>query len=157
MNRFSIHWYGLLAIAVIIFGPLSTSFSQEAMPDANLIIITTPDKPDAALKNIGRIFVASDYEIESSDANLGLITTKPTKKGYGFLGAGSLIVKLTAQIDECDSSTCISLTGKFDENMKIENAGMNGSPKKSSWNFMDGIAKKYKGGKITYEVVHDKD
>ena len=144
-----------LALALLIYFSTSILFAQEILPDANRIIITTLDKPETAFKNIARIFVASDYEIESSDINLGLVTTKLTKKSYGFLGAGSLNLKLTAQIDECDSSTCISLFGKFDQDMQIENGGMGGSPKKSAWNFMNEIAEKYKGGKLKYEIVEE--
>jgi hypothetical protein len=151
----------------------SILFSQEPPDDATTIVILTTDKVDAAFRNIGRLLVKEGFELETTEPTLMMLTTKVTEKHYGFLGGGTVSIKLSAQVDEADSLSKIILTGKFldiavlkalgsksalfdkDANI-IEYGGMSGSSKRSSWNIMDELAKKYKNANIKYEVTEEK-
>lgn len=143
--------------------------AQEAPKKSNLIIVRTTDNIDDSFKKVGRILINDGYEIETSDKNFYMITTKVRQKKYGMMGGGTLEIKLIFQIDQISDTTLIKVKGyvnsmqlastagmrndSFEKSaIRIENKGANGSIIRSAWEFMDEIAKKYDAGQIVYSI-----
>jgi len=147
--------------------------AQEAPKNSNVIIIKTTENIDDSFKKVGRILIHEGYELETADKDFYMITTKITQKKYGLMGGGSLEVKFNIQFDQSNDSTIIKIIGftnsaqlataaglnndSFDKDaIRVQNKGANGSIIKSSWIFMDEIAKKYMNGTISYIIEESK-
>ena len=147
--------------------------AQEAPKNSNLIIIKTSDNIDDSFKEMGRVLLNEGYELETADKDFYVITTKVKQKKYGFMGGGSLELKLNIQFDQVSDSTHLKIKGyvnsdqlasaagdknnSFDKDAdRIKNKGSKGSISKSSWIFIDEFAKKYENGIINYIIEESK-
>jgi hypothetical protein len=134
-------------------------YSDKPFDDCNAILVYTNEKPEEAFKTIGKLLFNDGYELEMRDDILQIITTKFVKKSYGFLGMGSLEMRIFAQIESNDTLTYVRITGKYGskeiDNVSlgvkyfgetgtwIHNFGMSGSLGKSSWNILNEFALTY--------------
>jgi hypothetical protein len=148
---------------------MAFSLSAQNIPDgSNIIIITTKDKTESTFRNFARILVKEGFVLETTEPILLILTTKIKDRSYGFLGGGTVRIKLSAQVDQMDSASQITLTGIFDDPgiskamgiksdmfdkdaIVISSGSSSSSSKGAAWKIMDEVAKKYKDAIIKYD------
>ena len=151
-----------LFLLFVLIVPL-LSYSQ-APKKSNTIIISTSDPEADALKKIGRVLLNEGFILETVDKDFYMLVTKIKTCTYGMGGLGDIDIKLSVTIDKTGDKSAITLTGKYNSQdfgkytpeqfdakaLPIECCGPKSSMGGASWLIMEGIAKKYEGGEISY-------
>ncbi|MCU7496529.1 MAG: hypothetical protein HF314_07780 [Ignavibacteria bacterium] len=134
-------------------------------PDAaRTIYIFTKDEDVAAFRTMGKILNSSGYDLEDSEEALMVITTEIMNKDYGTFNLDKIALRLRAEIDMRDSITIIKLSGSYLEkgminqalaesyfdqhSIAIAHCSASSPAGETAWNYMMGVAQKYKNGKI---------
>lgn len=146
---------------LLLFGAVPQSFPV-LRDSTSAIYIVTHDNEVEAFRTMGRILISEGYDLEDFEEALLILPTKVRLKEYGAFNLGKLALRFQAEVLVPDTITVIKLTGKFLENvthelssrefdenaLNIGSDGAWGSGRKSAWNYMMEIAKRYKNGAI---------
>lgn len=155
-------------ILLILFVVLCNQISaQEILDDANAIIISTEENPDAAFKKIGKLLINEGFTLQNVDKTFLMLVTVPFTTKTGFLGMQEIAIKVTGEVLETPTrirlfadfldvqvNKGLNLDNDFDKRkLRAENSSGTYS---TAFELLDEIAKKYDGGKISYLIEKEK-
>ena len=129
----------------------------EPFKGANTILIHTADSAAAAYGSVARALLAANFALGKTDKELGIVSTvpRPGKTGVAVTvnavitaEPGGSLVRLRGTGTWATAELIIRGAGQ--EISAVSYGGMQGSPKRESWNLMAQAAAAYKGGRVSY-------
>ncbi len=129
---------------------------QQEVPGSNrgdnTVLIITGDHPDDAYRKMGQILAERGFSIQSSDREMGSISTAPTSLHRRMRWEAQVNVVVS---DSESATIALSGSSRIDREgswARIYDRGSRTGHQQAGWTELYEIAKKYEGAEIAFEA-----